>query len=716
MSIKFEDLSIDQKKSLYIKCKSRYENHLESPLTDEQYDALEVNIEAEDPQWPPLLQAGWKVNEHSPLEKLKHKGFMGSIFNLKDYAPKTLEESARWAAGFQSWFTNVKGTFLTATLKVDGLSVAAEYKDGHLVSAITRGDCIEGENVTHHAVVMSGLPMVIPDKSHIVVRGEVVLPLFNWDKFKAAYPEAKNPRNAAAGIMGRKDVKDTPYLKFYAHFLEVLELAPNSVLTEESCYYVTSLKKLDDYDFSHVPCEPIATFDEALAYFNIIADQRAKNQLAYEIDGIVFIVNNMTEYRQLGVDSGRCPRGAAAWKFDVQTGTATLLDVEVTVGHSGVIAPTAILSPVELGGVTVTRASLANYDEIKRLDVALGETVTVSRQGDVIPKVLGRQGDVVFGYQKGDLICRGRWEIVPPKSCPVCDGKIGRKKNINGEDGVHFYCLNHEGCPAQNAGKILKWTKDTNMMNVGEAVIQAMGDAKLVNNPADLYRVGANDLMGMKFRGSTFGEKRARKVVDSINLARNLTLPVFLGALGIPGLGAGIVENVCAKAPGEFDSLTDWLNPTKLTAWKDRISLPNTAESIATGIKRASGLITDLLSAGVVISAPERSLAPTNASGALSGMTFCLTGGFPDKKKVYEEQIVAAGGQVEDDVRSNVTHVVIHEIPADDKLTGKAKKARSKGLTLLSLVDLMGIMQGSRVIEAAHTAGAVDIEDDGYPA
>jgi DNA ligase (NAD+) len=659
------------------------------------YDQLKRHLTTVDPWWPPLKQAGWKPNDVSPLDKCSHRGFMGSINNAYDSAPAKTPEEQKWEVGFKTWFEK-QDEPLWANHKVDGLSVAVEYQDGNLVMGLTRGDCFKGENVTHHLLLMRDVPTVIRSKADVVVRGEVVFTQSTWETYKKVYPDAKAARNMASGIMGRKEVGDSTYLRFFAHGLEVLandrDPAPNTI--EERFDW------LKQNGFVTPQGTLCGSYFECQQFFERVAIQRENNKLPYEIDGVVYTINNVFKLASLGVDSSRCHRGQVAWKFPAMNGISVLKAVRWQVGHTGQLTPVGEVADVMIGDVTVTKASLANPDEIQRLGIMIGDLVEVSRQGDVIPKVIRRIQD--------PSIARTLSKIEIPKVCPECGGNTGKRAKVSGEDGAVLYCKNVE-CPAQSTGKIHKWVVSTNMLGIGKNIIQAMVDAELVDNPADLYRLDVNALGHMKFGKQEFGHNRATKVIDTINAKKSLPLDMFLGALGVQGLGEGVVGNVRERMPGEFDTLGDWIDSDKLVTHAEALSMPNTAKPIHERLIAKRPLIINLLGAGVTIEDDSKGTMPTSEDGPASGMVFCLTGSFPEKKSVYYEHIKMAGGDYEEDVRDNVTHVVVHD--KKGKATGKRAKAEKRGILVCDIVDFFNLLGYEAVPAGSSPGGSGQPED-----
>jgi DNA ligase (NAD+) len=678
-----QEMSIVEQKALFLRASAIYHSGggEASPISDSVFDELKRSIRQEDPRWMPLLVAGWRVNKLSPLQKAAHAGFMGSIYNAADYASDGLGEEERWVSGMQIWMDRAKSERYYATLKVDGLSVGVEYNDGEMQVAITRGDCLMGENVTHHMQCIIDCPAVVTSKAHFVVRGEVVLFTNVWTKFQAEHPEYKAARNAAAGMLGRKDTSSSHLLRFLVHGLDILDASGEYRPTTMS-YAMDWLKEIG---FTGPVASMITNIEEAQDLHLQMKEHRGVGNLPYEIDGIVFCVNDLNKYKSLGIDSGRCPRGAVAWKFPTQKATTKFLGVDVSVGHSGKLTPTAMIEPVTIGSVTVQRASLSNWELISAMDLRIGDIVEVERCGDVIPGIIG-----VAKSNGGE-------PVTEPSTCPVCGGSAGRRTLAAKKKGQapplssDTFCLNPD-CEAKSTGKINKWVSDTNMLGVGPAIVEAMVEDNLISDPADLYLLTLVELGAMKFGKAAgpaqFGIKRATSVIEAISGKKIIPLNMILGALGVQGLGEGIAKQVREKMPGHFDKLEDWVNSTKLCDFGSQVGLPNIANTIHTALWGKRTLVNKLLAAGVRVEDPTPQIASGKAAGPLAAKIFCLTGGFPEQKAVYHDKIAKAGGGVEDDVRSNVTHVVVFELPAPGKETGKASKAIKRGLPLIDLKQL----------------------------
>jgi DNA ligase (NAD+) len=299
------------------------------------------------------------------------------------------------------------------------------------------------------------------------------------------------------------------------------------------------------------------------------------------------------------------------------------------------------------------------------------------RKAEVLPFIRGLE---MAGQSDREM-------IMAPASCPTCGGNVGKKAKVGGDEGAILFCLNPD-CTAKPTGKIKKWVADTGMMDIGAAIIDAMVDSGLVSDPADLYLLISHELAEMKFGKGVFGTKRANKTVARISDKKTLPLNTFIGALGIEGLGEGIARNIREKAPGQFDTIQDWLEPNKLIPVKDQVSLPNVAEGIANRLRSRSVLIKKLLAVGVQI----QNETPQNASGAANPNAFviCLTGAMSQPRNEIEDMILAAGHKLADGVNSKTTHLCQADPTSQ---SSKSKKANELKIPIISEEQLMMMIE-----------------------
>ena len=416
--------------------------------------------------------------------------------------------------------------------KLDGLAVSILYENGELVRAATRGDGQVGENITANVRTISNVPLALRGDKYpqrVEVRGEVFMPREGFEKLNAAQRESggkvfANPRNAAAGSLRQLDSKITAKrpLMFYAYSLGVVQ--PESFALPTA--HLERLQLLGEWGLPLCPEIDTAEGGEGcLAYYNRILNVR--DNLPYDIDGVVFKVNQVELQQALGFVA-RAPRWAIAQKFPAQEEVTQLLDVEFQVGRTGAITPVARLEPVFVGGVTVSNATLHNQDEITRLGVKVGDTVVIRRAGDVIPQVVS----VVEASRSGN-----ETDIVFPSHCPVCDSHVEKL-----EDEAVARCTGGLICAAQRkqALKHFASRKAFDIDGLGDKLVDQLVDADLVHSPADFFTLNIGDLIGLE----RMAEKSASKLLDALEKAKTTTLAKFLYALGIREVGEATAANL----------------------------------------------------------------------------------------------------------------------------------------------------------------------------
>ena len=427
---------------------------------------------------------------------------------------------------------------------------------------------------------------------------------------------------------------------------------------------------------------------EIEAYFNEVKINR--QTMPHWIDGVVVKINDVAAQRKLGISDDR-PKGQISFKFPPEKASTILRKVTLTVGHTGAIIPTAEFDSVRLGGTNVSNALLCNWDKIKALDVAIGDTIQVMKAGEIIPyveKVIKRPDN--------------RKSIPEPKTCPVCDGPAARRKNLDG-DGAVTECTNPE-CDAKVTGKIKRWIRSLDIQGIGGEVLEALTtedcDGKgnpFVRTVADLYRLKAWQVVlnDMKVNGRRFGEKRAQAVIDEVEKKKTLTIDQFLGSLGIKYLGkrrVQLIREACHLVNGDtMDHLESWFvdghGRSKLVCNAKCLGIPGIAEDIQAGVDANRPLIEELLRLGIVLTVPSAPKACTE--GKLTGSEFCLTGEMSRSRKEIEAEITALGGFAVDTVKAGVI-LVSAEIPS---ASSKYKKAQKLGCTILSESQLIERMK-----------------------
>jgi len=627
-------------------------------ITDAEYDALTRALQALEAAHPELItpdsptqRVGGKPREG--FVKAAHSSPMLSLDNalnegeLRDFDRRVRE------------LLNGAPFAYVAELKLDGLSMAVHYRDGQLVQAITRGDGLEGEDVTENARTIRSLPLKVRSNlKEFEVRGEVLMSNQAFERLNAErdaqeLPRYANPRNSAAGSLRMLDptVTAARQLDFYTYFLLV------GGRQFFGSHWV-SLEALSSFGFKvNTLRRRCADLDELLAFIREWEEKR--DTLPYEIDGVVAKVDSIMQQETLGW-TARAPRWAIAFKYPARQAETTVEAIEVQVGRTGNLTPVAHLSPVLVSGVTVTRATLHNIDEIERLGIAAGDRVVIERSGDVIPKVV-------------KVISQGadRRPFTMPTHCPVCKGDVVREE---GEAATR--CIN-TNCPARLKESILHFAKRgvMDIDGMGDAIVDQLVDRSLVKSVADLYDLALEQLIELE----RLGKKSAETLLANIARSRSHPLPRVLCGLGIPFVGERTAQ-IIADAFGSMDTIAQSDIDTLQRA--DEVG-PKVAHSIYTFFReeRNQELVERLRAAGLVFTHQK----VERTGGALAGSTFVITGTLPtlsreDAKKIIEE----AGGKVTDSVTKKTNYLV-----AGEKAGSKLDKAKSLGIEILDEAQLM---------------------------
>ena len=612
-------------------------------MTDAQFDALEDELRALDPASAFFSKVGAPAPVGGAWPKAKHSTPMGSL------------NKAQEAADLTGWFQTCRPTSgLLLSEKLDGLSLNLRYEKQRLVQALTRGDGETGENITRNALLVQGvlkvLPLTLPDGSPtpnvLFIRGEVICTLSN---FKAYFPEDSNPRNTAAGTLKRQtDADDCCHLTFKAY-----QYLPEGRATLPS--KETEFRALEAAGFmapNWYVCTSLTEVERH--YTDYVAKTRAL--LDYDIDGLVVEVDGTAEREALGEHANR-PKGAVAYKFPHEEQESPLRNVRWQVGNSGRITPVAEFDPVTLVGAQVKQASLHNLSNIQRLldesplvttqiprPTALYEGIRllVARRGDVIPYVEAIVGDSTLPAVQ---------IFLPPTLCPSCGSPLQR-------DGEYLVCRNEE-CPAQTAGSIKRWVKKIGVLHVGDALIEALIEAGLVVDIADLYTLDSAAAYSVGVGGRKAGGT-ADKAIKNLTAKKSLPLHTFVGALGIPMIGRTMAKTI---VDGGFNTLSKM--------YKARIpeiaAIPGVGDVKATafveGFAARAGLIAKLLG--------EADIKIQVSTGPLVGQSFCMTGfRDPDLGAAIEK----AGGTMKDSVSKGLTFLIALD---PNSTSGKAQKAKA---------------------------------------
>ena len=559
--------------------------------------------------------------------------------------------------------------------KIDGLAVALTYTDGKLEIGATRGDGSHGENITQNIRTIRSVPLTLPKGAppRFEVRGEVYLPKsgfkkVNEERAAEGLPLFANPRNAAAGSVRQLDPRVTAKrpLDNYIYHLGWIEGASARETHWENLQYLKSL------GFRTNPHNRLVeNIDQVIKYYHEWTEKR--ESLPYEADGIVIKINQHRLQKQLGA-VGREPRWAIAYKFPPIEGTTKLVDIEISVGRTGTLNPVAVLEPLAIGGVTISHASLHNEDDIRRKDIHIGDTVVVRRAGDVIPEIVGPTKHT--GEEKDfDLLKKIHGK------CPSCGSEVFR---VEGE--VMYYCTN-AACPAQLQEHIQHFASRGAMdiRGIGVAMSEALLQAGLVKDVADLYYLKQEQLEGLE----RMGEKSASKLIDQIQKSKTRPLPRIIFALGIRHVG----EEMAERLVKQFTSVDE----LEKASFDDLTSIPTIGPKITDSIlsffklERNRLIVEKLKKAGVQL---KQETAAKTGNLPLSGLEFVITGKLQSfSREDAEERIKALGGAAKSDVTKNTTYLVVGEDPGS-----KLAKAQAMGIKQIDEEELLKILGTRRLL------------------
>jgi DNA ligase (NAD+) len=637
----------------------RYHALDDPEVPDAEYDKLMLELRALETQHPELLTAD------SPTQRVgaapvaafgvvKHRLPMLSLDNafseedVRDFDRRIRERLGQEAPVHYS-----------AEPKLDGLAISARYENGVFAQGATRGDGETGEDITHNLRTIKALPMRLRGERPppvLEVRGEVFMPLARFERFNAeaiARGEKSfvNPRNAAAGSLRQLDPKMTAArpLDLFIYGLGIVEGG------ELPAKHSTILQALRHWGFKICPQSRVVEgADGCLDYYREMGVQRPK--LPYQIDGVVYKVDDLELQKQLGFIS-RAPRWAVAHKFPAEEALTTVRGIEFQVGRTGALTPVARLEPAFVGGVTVSNATLHNIDELTRKDVRVGDTVVIRRAGDVIPEV----ARVLLERRVA-----GAAPVTLPSHCPVCGSPVVREA-----DQAVARCTGGRTCAAQRKEEIRHFAsrRALDIQGLGDKLVEQLVDRDWVRTPADLFALRAEQLAELE----RMGEKSAQKLQSAIAAAKHTSLPRFLYALGIRDVGE-------ATALGLAQYFRD-IAALRAAGAEEIQRVPDVGPVVAKNVAayfqdaENSGIVDRLLAAGIAWPAP----APVDTDAELAGKTIVLTGTLQAMtREAAAEAVVRLGGKVSSSV-SKKTHYVVAGAEAGSKL----KKAEQLGIAVL---------------------------------
>lgn len=625
-----------------------YEYHvLDQPtVPDAEYDRLMnelIKLEEAFPelktQDSPTQRVGGQVLD--AFQKVEHRTPMLSLGNAFD------EQDLR---DFDRRIRQVVGDDFSyvCELKIDGLAVSLLYEDGYLVRGATRGDGTIGEDITENLKTIRSIPLRVKDPVTMEVRGEAFMPRKSFEKLNEAKIQNEelpfaNPRNAAAGSLRQLDPKIAAKRN-----LDIFVYAMTDAGEQEVEAHSESLDLLDHLGFkTNKERQKCATIEEVLAYIENWQEKRPS--LAYDIDGIVIKVDSFEQQSKLGT-TAKSPRWAIAYKFPAEEVVTTLKDIELTVGRTGVITPTAILEPVQVAGTTVQRASLHNEDLIREKDIRIGDQVVIKKAGDIIPEVV----NVITEKRTGE-----EQEFTMPTHCPECESELVR---LEGE--VALRCIN-PSCPAQIREGLIHFVS-RNAMNIdglGEKVITQLFKEELIKDVADLYELTKEQLI----EHERMGEKSADNLLKAIEASKENSLERLLFGLGIRHVGA--------KAAKTLAQQFDTMDKLQKATYDELVTINEIGDKMADAIvtyfsqEEVQELLSELQEAGVNMT--YKGPKPVNveeSDSVFAGKTIVLTGKLEELgRSEAKAEIEALGGKVTGSV-SKKTDLVIAGEDAGSKL------------------------------------------------
>lgn len=549
--------------------------------------------------------------------------------------------------------------------KVDGLSVALEYRDGIFTSGATRGDGRVGEDVTENLRTIRSIPMVLPDKlPRLIVRGEVFMPKNVFHRLNEEREERgenlfANPRNAAAGSIRQLDSKICAKRRLDIRIFN-LQFADG----REFSSHFDSLEYLKSQGFPMIPFKTFSSIEDVNA--EIISLNENREQLPFDMDGAVVKVNSLSQRKVVG-STAKCPRWAIAFKYPPEQKPTKVVDIVVQVGRTGVLTPKVVVEPVRLAGTTVTNATLHNQDFIDEKDIRIGDTVILQKAGEIIPEVV----EVLKERRPG-----GTKPYHLPAECPVCGAPVARD-----EDGAAIRCTGVE-CPAQLHRNLTHFASRDAMdiEGLGPAVMTQLIDSGLVKSPADLYYLTESDLIGL----DRMGEKSAANAIAAIERSKERGLERLLYALGIRQVGQK-AGKVLALHFGSFASISA-ASLEELTSIEDVGAI--TAAYIRSWVEnpQSQHLISRLQNAGVCMQAVQQP-----KSEQFKGMTFVLTGTLERFTRDEAAALIEdRGGKTSGSVSKKTTYVV-----AGESAGSKLRKANELSIPVLTEEEFLA-MVGSR--------------------
>jgi len=644
-----------------------------SEVSESVRDSLKRELISLETQFPEF------ITPDSPTQRVG-SALSGRFAKIKHLTPKKSLQDAFSEEDILDWsnriskLVNNEPIQFVCELKIDGLNITVIYKNGQFTKAITRGDGIQGEDVTHTVRTIESIPLVLREPVDMEVAGEVYISKgdfqkINEDQKRLGSEPFANPRNAAAGSVRQLDPAVAASRNLSAFFYELgknnLPHEPKTQLETLETFKDLGLSVNREYNF-------FGTIEDVVNFTKSWHTKRAA--LPYEVDGIVIKVNKKSQQKVMGF-TAKAPRYEVAYKFPAEQATTKILDIHVQVGRTGILTPVAILSPVKVAGSTISRATLHNEDEMARKDTRVGDTVIIQKAGDVIPEVVQVLTDLRTGHEN---------PFTFPNKCPVCGSHVER---IEGESAHR--CTNNE-CLAQDRERFIHFVGVLDIEGLGEKIVIQLMENALIEDLADIFALTRENLMDLPL----FKDKRALNVISAIEKAKAVRLEKLINALGIRHVGEGMATQLAhfIESESRHNKLTlaeivqigSTFTPEKLR------EVEGFGEKVATEVckwfqsKNNQNLLEKMEKLGVHLT------AETKGEQRLAGKTFVITGTLKNMSRDDAKNALRAlGGKIQSTVGEKTDYLVAGENPGS-----KYEKAKKLGVEILDEEGLLGLVRG----------------------
>lgn len=643
-------------------------------ITDSEYDQMYyelVSLEEKHPEF---------ADENSPTKRI-YSVVVDSLKKVKHSTPMLSQDKGHTEEDIVK-FANKSDDEIIVGDKEDGLTIVLKYNNGIYYEASTRGDGYIGEDVTHTVRTITNLPKKISFKGYLEVRAESVIPFSEFERINVD-GKYKSPRNLVSGSVRtlNANIAKERGLSIIAFDLVKAEGITFEKDTEQ-------LEFLKEQGFNVVPYKLFKNTPEGikeLVQYCLTYNKEVRPTIPHMIDGLVLKFNNLAVREALGYTS-KFPRWGFAFKFDSLDATTKLLNIVETVGKSGQITPNGIFEPVEIDGVTIQKASLANYDNIKERDIRIGDTIVVARANDVIPQIVSAVTELRDGTEK---------EILPPTCCPVCNGEV-----VKEEDNVHYFCINST-CSAQQE-RILKHFVSRNAMNIdglGAKTVETFYEKGILSSISDIYTLKDNLDKLSVLRG--FGEKKIQKMLSGIEESKHVPLSKFLYALAIPNVGSSTGKDIAKK----FKTMRHLIELSKdpVVLKTELMKIDGIGETVASSMvsyfeeSHNIELIEFLYSIGFSMMEEVEEII---ASEEIEGKIFVITGSLSKPRNDIKKEIEARGGKVSGSVSAKTNFLVLGgynhvtgELPEKETNSSKYKNAVKFECPIISEEELFEKMK-----------------------